>query len=234
MEKDGKYNKKWKAKQYTAEIINTATHVALSVETLPSLSKLKEKIKLADNKIKGVDVKMHKIGKKITEYSKRFDTYQHETKPKLARMIAEGDLSQGYDPVAMDLYLESVKQQTEQKMAQQIEKLSRVMAEYEGMKKRLDALQEVLEIMLQKPEVRNVERFGQVMEVVGLMGNLGMAGAGCASFDTSATVDFATHAGDLANAVITGATSDLTGEAATKLAGLIPIAQHQFDVALDQ
>jgi hypothetical protein len=232
MEKDGKYNKKWKAKQYTAEILNTATQVALSVEKLPSLSKLKDKITLADNKVKGVDVKMHKIGKKITEYSKRFDTYEKETKPTLAKMIAENDVSQGYDPVAMDLYLETVKQKTELKLAHQFEKLAKIQVDYADMKKRLGALHEVLDIMLQKPEVRNLARFGEVMEYVALAGNLGMAGAGCASFDTSATVEFATHAGDIAGAVITGATSDLTGEAASKIAGLIPVAQHQFEASL--
>ena len=254
MEKEGKpgekvkFSKKWKAKLYTAEVINMATHVALSVETVNSLGTLKDAIKLADNKVKGLEVKWHKITKKITEYDKRLDHYKDVTKPQLAKMIAENDWSQGCNPVGFALFMESAHTSLEEKLALHLVKVDKVARllfgwadakdsgiHHVGLQERVASLHAVLETMLEKPEVRNLERFGKAMEVLGLIGNLAMAGAGGASFDTSAAVDAVTHAGDLANVVIIAASSDLTGEMAEfapRLAALLPASQHQFVASL--
>lgn len=233
MDKDGTFGKAWKAKQYSAELVNAFSNIALSVEPLPSLSKLKERIARADAKVQGVMVKWHKLTTKITTCSESMERYEKETKPQLAKMVATNDWSHGVDPVGLELFYADTYKTLIEKTDRYLTKLDSINRELDGytdpkdkkyhpgLRQRLAALHVVFDTMLQKTEARNLEKFSVAMGVLAFVGNLAVAGASLGSFN-------AQSGGDIANLILTVLTSDLGAIGTEKASVLGALALDDF------
>lgn len=78
----GGHNWPRKAQDYTAELVNGVAKAVLEVTPMKSLTELKARIELANNKILGVNDELVKVAKKINKQLEKIDKVQEAQKKK--------------------------------------------------------------------------------------------------------------------------------------------------------
>jgi hypothetical protein len=180
LEKDKKVKfKGTKAEKYTRELVNGVANAVLGIQPVKSLSKLKGKLDLADKKILGVNHNLNAMAKKIGVYVDRLTQWE-KNKDKPVQGAAP---SIGLDAETTELLMQASVKETEKKLAVLLKKHSELLAEFETLKYFAKLLHSFVEVVLE--ENRNVLRFGEVMEKLGVIYDLGTAGASGAGFEKS-------------------------------------------------
>ncbi len=168
-----------KADKYTRELVNGITGAVLGIKPLKSLSKLKEKLELADKKILGVNHTINNLAKKIGKYTDRLTQWDKDkNKP-----IKGAAPSIGLNAEETEKLLLANAKNMEEKLDAMLKQHAKLLAEYEALKYYSKLLHEFCELVLQ--ENRDVVMFGKVMEKLGTLYDLGTAGASGAGFDHS-------------------------------------------------
>jgi hypothetical protein len=167
-----------KAIEIGKEAINGALGAVLGAEPAKTLTKLNEKMERAENKINGVYHKATKHSQKIGKYSDRLETYRKN------KGHYQGVKDIGITAEEMEIWMASVANKTEQKLATLLEKHEEVMKRFEALKAYADKLHDLVDHL--SKDLKDIKKFGQVMKALGVLYDLGTMPASLDGFKGSA------------------------------------------------